>query len=72
MYKNFFILLPLLICPNLAFAYIGPGLGVGAIAAIIGIFVAICVTVFSIIYFPVKKVIRKLKERQNDQQKKSK
>ena len=72
MYKNFFILLPLLILPNLAFAYIGPGLGVGAIAAIVGIFVAICVAVFSMIYFPIKKVIVKLKRRQNNQQKKSK
>lgn len=45
-----------------AFAYIGPGLGVGFIAVIVGLILTICVAIFTVIYFPIKKLILKSKK----------
>ena len=44
--------------PTQAYAYIGPGLGAGASAAIIGILGAILLTLISIIYFPIKRLLK--------------
>jgi len=48
-----------------AYAYIGPGLGVGILAIIIGFIFAICVALFTVIYFPIKKIIIKLNKNKN-------
>lgn len=44
------------------FAYIGPGLGGGFIAAIAGIFISIFLALFAIIWYPFKKLIAKFKK----------
>ena len=46
-----------------AFAYLGPGLGGGFILATLGIILAIIVGLFAIIWFPVKRFIKKIKAR---------
>ena len=38
-----------------AFAYLGPGMGGGVIAATIGIIVAIFAALFGLIWFPIKR-----------------
>ena len=44
-----------------SYAYLGPGLGGGIIAATIGIIVAIFATLFCLIWFPLKRIIKKKK-----------
>ena len=44
-----------------AFAYIGPGLGLGALGAIIGVVFSIFLAVFAIFWYPIKRLIAKLK-----------
>lgn len=56
--KVFLFSIYLYMIPTSAYAYIGPGLGAGAIAAIIGILGAILLTLISIIYFPIKRFLK--------------
>jgi hypothetical protein len=41
----------------LLFAYIGPGLGAGAIAAVMGMFAGLSFLFISFLWYPVKKFI---------------
>jgi uncharacterized membrane protein len=43
--------------------YIGPGLDGGVIAAVLGFFTAIILALFAIIWYPIKKLIEKLKNK---------
>ena len=53
-----------------SFAYLGPGVGGGVIAATIGIIVAIFAALFGLIWFPVKRLLKKRKEKKENQQNK--
>jgi O-antigen/teichoic acid export membrane protein len=44
-----------------AFAYVGPGLGLGAIGAFLGIIVAVFLAIVGVIWYPLKRIFRKLK-----------
>ena len=46
-----------------AFAYIGPGMGGGIIMATIGIVIAIFAAIFGVIWFPIKKFLKRRKEK---------
>ena len=46
---------------NAASAYIGPGLGLGLIGAILGLIFSFFVLLFAILWFPLKKIIKKNK-----------
>ena len=46
---------------DIAHAYIGPGLGLGAIGAIVGIIVAVFLAIVGIIWYPFKRLMQKLK-----------
>tara|TARA_Y100000768_G_C23818508_1_gene605346 strand:+ start:515 stop:667 length:153 start_codon:yes stop_codon:yes gene_type:complete len=48
---------------------LGPGVGAGAIAATLGLIVAIFAALFGLIWFPVKRLLKNRKEKK-DQQKK--
>ena len=51
-----------------AYAYIGPGLASGTIVAVIGIVVAIFAAFFGILWFPIKRFLkkrRKVKQEEN-------
>ena len=50
-----------------SFAYIGPGIGGGVIAATIGIILAILAVLFGLIWFPVKRLLKKRKEKKEQQ-----
>lgn len=53
------ILLALVLTPTFAQAYIGPGAGVGAITAALGIVGSILLALFAVIYYPVKRLLKK-------------
>ena len=59
-----------LITSSSSFAYLGPGVGGGIIAASIGILVAIVATIFGIIWFPLKRFLKKRKEKKEKHQNK--
>ena len=48
-----------------SYAYLGPGFGGGMIAATIGIIVAIFAAIFGLIWFPLKRLFKKKKEKNN-------
>ena len=54
-----YIFLAFFYCSN-ANAYIGPGMGLGAILSILGILGAIIISVLAIIYYPIKKLVKKV------------
>ncbi len=41
-----------------ALAYIGPGVGTGIIATVIGVLSALTLAVVGIVYFPIKRLLR--------------
>tara|TARA_B100000795_G_scaffold262294_1_gene240042 strand:+ start:1504 stop:1746 length:243 start_codon:yes stop_codon:yes gene_type:complete len=47
-----------------SYAYIGPGMGGGAIAAIIGFFAAILLGFWGILYYPIKRALKNRKDKQ--------
>ena len=49
--------------PTLSHAYIGPGLGAGTIAVVIGFVAAIGLAMFAIIWYPIKRFIKNRKPR---------
>jgi ABC-type antimicrobial peptide transport system permease subunit len=59
--KIIFFIIFLVLIKNNAYAYIGPGMTGGAIAATIGIIVAIFAALFGLIWFPVKRLLKKKK-----------
>ena len=46
-----------------SFAYVGPGMGGGAIAAIIGFFAAIILGLRGILYYPIKRALKNRKDK---------
>lgn len=68
-----FLFLFLISMPS--YAYIGPGMGGGMIAAIIGFFGAILLGLWGILYYPIKRALKNrrdkkisIKESENDSQ----
>lgn len=54
--------LALLVAGPTAQAYVGPGLGAGTIGVVLGILGAIFVALFGILYYPVKRRLKKRKQ----------
>ncbi len=46
-----------------ASAYIGPGVGGGVIAAIVGFFAAILLGLWGILYYPIKRALKNRKDK---------
>lgn len=44
-------------------AYIGPGMGGGVIAAIIGFFAAVFIGLWGILYYPIKRALKRRKDK---------
>ena len=70
MLKLIFCLFVFCLIATSSFAYIGPGVGIGAIAATLGVIVAIFAALFGLIWFPVKRLLKKRKEKIDQQQNK--
>ena len=47
--------------PGMALAYIGPGVASGALAAVIGVIGSIFLALFAVIYYPVKRMLKRRK-----------
>lgn len=56
--------IPLFFISPLSYAYIGPGMGGGAIAAIIGFFAALLLGLWGILYYPIKRALKNRKDKQ--------
>jgi hypothetical protein len=54
-------LLVSLLAPAPAFAYIGPGVAAGAVASVLGVIGSILLGIFSVIYYPIKRLFKKRK-----------
>ena len=46
-----------------SYAYIGPGMGSGVIAAIVGFFAAVLLGLWGILYYPIKRALKRRKDK---------
>ena len=70
MYKLILKILFFSLLSTSSYAYLGPGVGGGMIAATIGVIVAIFAALFGLIWFPVKRLLKKRKEKKIQNQNK--
>ncbi len=47
-------------------AYVGPGTGISVIGAFIAILVSIIIAIFGFVWYPIKRIIRKLKNKETE------
>ena len=59
--SSLFLSLFLISMPS--YAYVGPGMGGGAIAAIIGFFAAILLGLWGVLYYPIKRALKNRKDK---------
>ncbi|WP_289020734.1 hypothetical protein [Desulfobacter postgatei] len=52
----------LIMNPVCAMAYIGPGLATGTIGVILGVLGSLCIAVFALVWYPIKRVLKKIKK----------
>lgn len=62
-FEKIVLTLILVLLGGSAFAYIGPGMTGGVFAATIGIIVALVAALFGLVWFPVKKLLKKRREK---------
>tara|TARA_Y100000768_G_C23818656_1_gene605412 strand:- start:297 stop:521 length:225 start_codon:yes stop_codon:yes gene_type:complete len=55
----FFISMP-------SYSYIGPGMGGGVIIAVIGFITAILLGIWGVLYYPIKRALKKRKDNKRD------
>ncbi|WP_232508099.1 hypothetical protein [Desulfobacula toluolica] len=48
--------------PVCGMAYIGPGLATGTLGVILGILGSICIAVFALLWYPFKRLLKKIKK----------
>lgn len=58
------LFVPLCLLAMPAAAYVGPGLGSGAIAAVLGILAGIFMLVVAIVWYPIKRLIKKKRSKE--------
>ncbi len=56
------VILLVLMAPDQADAYVGPGLGAGTIGVILGIIGSLFIALFAIIWYPLKRLFKKKKK----------
>lgn len=57
-------LLLLALSPVAAHAYIGPGVGMGAVGVVIGLIASVLLAIVGLFWFPIKRILRKRKKNQ--------
>jgi hypothetical protein len=60
--RLFFFLSVVVLLPGPVNAYVGPGLGAGAIISVLAVIGAILLAVFSVVYYPIKRALRKWRD----------
>ena len=66
--SKFFYIIIFTFSPLSLYAYIGPGMSGGFLAAVLGFFVAIALAFGGIIYFPIKRAIKNRKKIKDETQ----
>ena len=61
--NKLFLIISFLIISMPSNAYIGPGMGGGVIAAIVGFFAAIILGLWGILYYPIKRALNNRKNK---------
>lgn len=56
-----FLSILLVLLPQTAHAYIGPGLGMGVIGVILGVIFSIFLAIFGIFWYPLKRLYKKIR-----------
>ena len=67
MSKILISLLILFLFHSSAYAYIGPGMGGGALVAIFAFFAAIFLSIWGVLYYPIKRALRNRVEKKISQ-----
>jgi uncharacterized protein YneF (UPF0154 family) len=52
----------------LANAYVGPGLGTGALGVILGILASVLIALFAVFWYPAKKLYKRLRKNPDEEQ----
>lgn len=52
-----------ILIPQIALAYIGPGLSLGAMALVVGVLLSIVIAFVSLVYYPLKRRLKKRKQK---------
>jgi hypothetical protein len=55
------------ITPILAHAYIGPGMGLGMAATVLGLFVVVILFIVGLIWLPIRRLLREYKQNKKTQ-----
>ena len=64
MKNNIIILATILtLIPQTSFAYVGPGLAMGTLLMILGVLGSLVLAILAIVYYPIKKLIKKSKSK---------
>ena len=58
---TYLIALPPLLAALPAEAYIGPGMGAGSIAVVLGILASIVLAFFAVLWYPIKRLLKRRK-----------
>ena len=61
--NKYIISIILIIVSFPSYAYIGPGMSGGILAAVIGFFAAILLGLFGILYYPIKRALKNRKDK---------
>jgi len=64
--KLFLVVACILTVPGMAHAYIGPGMGAGTIAAVLGVVASFFIGIFAVVYYPIKRALRRKRAVQDD------
>jgi len=56
------LIIALLLINSSVFAYLGPGMGGGIIAAVLGVVGAVILALFGILYYPIKRMLKNRKK----------
>ena len=46
-----------------ALAYVGPGMGAGTVAAVLGVLGGILMLIVGVVWYPLKRLVRRIRER---------
>ena len=70
MYKLTFTTLLFFLITTSSYAYLGPGIGGGILVATLGIVIAIFAAIIGVIWFPLKRFLKRRKKKKIEKQKK--
>ena len=64
--KHFLVLLPMLFISTHVLAYIGPGAGIPIIGSLLGMVVTVVLVIAAILFWPIRKILKKRKNKPTD------